>query len=117
MIGNLWFASITTAGAWGRQKIDLGIAVLDRDAVAASAFPDPNAQDDRPPTGWVYRSSVGAQQNGSGAPILTNERFDLRAQRKLAGGQLTLVVNNTSLGGTSFTVDISGIIRVLLLLP
>ena len=117
MIGELSFASNTIAGAFGNQIIDIGIAILDRDAIAASAHPDPNSVEDEPPSGWLYRNRIRVGQNGAGAPTIYVVRFDMRAQRKLNGGQVELILQSTTSTGTAFTVDFSGIIRTLVLLP
>ena len=42
LIGELGLASSTVAGAWGVQAVDIGIAIIDGDAFAAGALPDPN---------------------------------------------------------------------------
>ena len=117
MILALILYSDTVAGAYGVQSVDLGIGLIDRDAASASAFPDPNSQDDAPPGNWVFRKRCVCAQNGAGAPVLYSCEVDLRAMRKVQEGQLTLIVNNTSVTGTAFQVHILGSARSLLLLP
>ena len=117
LIGRLDFSSATVAGAYGHQIIDVALAVLDRDAIAASALPDPNDADDSPATGWLYRNRIRVMQNGVGANTITTLTFDVRSQRKLNGGQLELILVSTASTGTNFTTDVSGIIRTLVLLP
>ena len=117
MIGNLDFSSASIAGAYGHQILDIGIGVLDRDAVASSVLPDPEVESDEPPGGWLYRNRVRVSQNGAGSPTVFTVRFDLRAQRKLNGGQVELIIVSTASTGTNFTTDISGIVRTLVLLP
>ena len=118
LIGELGLYSTTVAGLWGVQALDLGIAVIDGDAATALVFPDPNSASDEPPRGWLFRTRCIVAQNGSGAPVVYKCMFDLHAQRKLyGGGILMLIANNTSLLGTSFIIQIGGIIRSLNLLP
>ena len=109
--------STTVAGAYGVQIVDVGIGLIDRDAAAVAAFPDPDAQDDSPPSGWLFRKRCLVAQNGAGAPAIFSCEVDLRAMRKVREGQLTLILNSQSQIGTTFTVAVWGSVRMLLLLP
>ena len=63
-IGEFSLMSQTIAGAYGVQRISIGIAMLDADAAAAGVFPDPQSSADQPPRGWVYRTHCCVAQNG-----------------------------------------------------
>ena len=117
LIGELGLYSTTVAGAWGVQKYDIGFAMLDDDAFAAAALPDPNIATDYPPRGWLFRTRCVVAQNGTGAPVVTRCVFDIRAQRKMDNAVLVMIVNNVNTAGTSFTIENTGIVRALLLLP
>ena len=113
IILSLWVSSTTVAGAWGVQKIDVGIGVASQEAFAAGIVPDPVTSTDKPPRGWVYRTQFGVAQNGVGTPIVTNHQVDIRGARKIENGELYIVVDNNAIAGTTFAVDVRGLIRTL----
>ena len=117
MVGELTINSQTTAGAWGLQVVDIGVGIIDRDAFAVQEFPDPNSEDDQPSTGWLYRLECLAYQNGVGVEPVIRCPFDIRSQRKIGNGNLTIIVDNTAHRGTAFAIDVRGLVRVLWLLP
>ena len=117
VIGKLWLVSSTLAGAFGAQRLDFGLGMISREAVGAGAFPDPNAEADRPASGWMHRDRCLAFQNGVGTGMFTVCQFDTRSQRIVRGNILHLVINNSTLVGTAFNVSVNGLIRVLVLLP
>ena len=110
---SLGMYSASIAGAWGVQNCDIGIGVASQEAFAAGVVPDPSADADKPPRGWVYRTSKVVGQNGAGAPIVTVLEADIRGARKIENGELYIVVDNALLLGTSFSVSIDGLIRTL----
>ncbi len=109
--------SISVAGAWGIQVVDLAIGVTDREAFSASVLPDPNQDTDKPARGWLWRTSVVVSQNGVGGQVLHPVRADIRGARKLDLGRAYIVMNNTTVLGTSFTAEVRGLVRVLMKLP
>jgi len=109
--------SNTTAGAWGSQIVDMGIGVASRDALAAGALPDPNIATDEPPRGWVYRTRETPIQNGVGTNWVTRVEADIRSARRIDGGDLFFVGNNSVFMGTAFAVEIRGLVRCLFKLP
>jgi len=118
MLGELSFMSTTVAGAWGVQVLTMGVGGSSRVAFTADSLPTPNSNVEQPPRGWVWKTSVAVAQNGAGAPVVMERvHFDIRAQRKLDGGRLWIVFVNVNLQGTSASVLVSGLIRVLFLLP
>ena len=113
-IVRLWAHSTTVAGAWGVQMCDLAIGITSQEAFAASTFPDPSQSSEKPPRGWMYRTSVGLSQNGVGTTIMREITADVRAARKVENGEVFLVFDNTALGGTAFTVRVTGLVRLLI---
>ena len=117
VILDLWLFSTTVAGAWGIQKFDLGMQIVSVDALNAAAVPDPDAASEQPVRGWLYRNRCAVMQNGAGAPVFTRCVADLHMQRRVDNGKFILSMVNTAQRGTSFTVEVLGITRTLLLLP
>ena len=117
VIVDLGLYSVTTAGAWGVQLVDLALATLEEDAFIAGVLPDPNVSIDEPPRGWVFRTRCVVTQNGVGTSVSLRCFADLRAQRKMQGSILALIANNNNDVGATFTIRASGIVRTLLLLP
>ena len=118
MIIDLSCFSSTVAGAWGVQRLALGVGIASREALAASAVPDPNTDTEEPPRGWVWKTTVAIAQNGIGTPVVTARiMVDNRAKRRLDSGRLYIALNNDAELGTTFAVRIIGNIRALFLLP
>ena len=106
--------SNSVAGAWGVQIVDLAIGIASQDAFAAGVVPDPKAAADKPPRGWMWRTEAVVSQNGTGTPVVTYIDADIRGARKVENGEVYLVVDNTGSGqGTTFQVNVRGIIRQL----
>ena len=110
------FSSNTTAGAWGVQGVDfaIGIASQQAFAVGSTAIPDPGVSGDKPPRGWVYRTSAGVAQNGVGSPVIYSMQADIRGARKIEDGELYIVTRNTAIQGTAMGVNVRGLVRCLL---
>jgi len=113
----LGMTSQTTAGAWGVQNLDMAIGITSQEAFAAGVLPDPDIAGDKPSRGWVWRSRQVVTQNGIGAQVLYEVRADIRGARKIENGELFLVVDNNAIAGTAFTMDVTGLVRVLMKLP
>ena len=105
--------SNTVAGAFGCQQLDLGIGIASQEAFAAGVLPDPNISTDKPPRGWMWRVEKVVSQNGAGAPIVTELEADIRGARKVENGEVYLIGFNTALLGTTFQVNVRGLIRQL----
>ena len=105
--------SNTTAGAWGVQRVDMGIGVASQDAFAANALPDPEVATDKPARGWVWRGQLLVSQNGVGSEVLHRLNADIRGARKIENGELFLKMDNNFETGTAFTVNVFGLIRTL----
>ena len=105
--------STTTAGAWGVQAVDFGIGVASQEAFAAGVVPDPDVPTDKPPRGWVWRTAKNVAQNGSSTEVVTHLMADIRGARKIENGELYIAVDNNNVQGTSFEIDVQGLIRTL----
>jgi len=105
--------STTVAGAWGTARVDIAIGVASQEAFGAGVLPDPNVANDKPPRGWVYRTSLLVSQNGTGHPVGHQVMADIRGARKIENGELYIIVHNTPLFATAFTINFSGLIRTL----
>ena len=106
--------SLTVGGAWGGQYMDFGIGVTSQEASAASVLPDPDTPTEYPASGWLWKARMAVAQNGAGAPVIHRETYDIRSQRKMGIGDLFFIADNNASGvGTTFTVVVSFLIRVL----
>ena len=113
---DLALMSITTAGAFGVQAIDIGIGMTSQEAFNAGVFPDPRS-DERPVGGWMFRTRCVVAQNGVGTNILYECHRDIRSGRKVSDGEAFIVFNSANILGTTFTVQVVGVVRCLVLLP
>ncbi len=117
LIVGLDISSNTVAGAWGKARFSVGIGLASEQALLGGSVPDPQTEVDFPPGGWLWRGIYVASQNGAGAPISSRIDLDLRAQRKLLGGQPFIHWTNTVITGTQFTIGVQGLVRMLVRLP
>jgi len=116
-IFDIGMTSASVAGAYGVQKISIGIGVVSQEAFAAGVLPDPEVAGDQPSRGWVYRTVCLVAQNGSGAQVVYGCTGDIRAMRKLDDGEMFFVATSTAVVGTTFTTSLNGIVRQLWFLP
>ena len=122
MLVHLAFLTTTEGGVEGIAAIDCGIGVASREAHAAASLPDPETEEDRPARGWLWRDRYVVRETIQGSNLVspgyfTEVKADIRARRKMDDGVLWLALTNTGLAGTGFSVQIAGIVRVLVLLP
>ena len=110
---SLGLYSNTIAGAWGVQLVSLGIGITSQEAFAAGVLPDPDVATDKPPRGWMWRHVTLAEQNGAGTMIVHHMTADIRGARKVENGEVYLVVNNDTVKGTTFQVNVRGLVRQL----
>jgi len=113
LIGRVGFSSATVAGAWGVNVLDIGIGVVSQEGFAAGVVPDPSVANDEPVRGWLFRTRVVVSQNGAGGQVVHELHFDIRAQRKVETGELVIIMDNSAISGTSFTINAQGWIRTL----
>ncbi len=110
----------TLAAAAGLAAHDIGIALVDQDALAAGALPDLNFGDDSPIKGWIFRKRVIIEDSSTAGIISpTSQRIelDLKSKRLIGDSELILIMNQNVAQGTGFTTHTEGLIRCLFLLP
>ena len=110
---SLDLCSQTVAGAWGVQRCDMAIGIASQEAFAAGVLPDPVTNTDKPPRGWMWRSSRSVAQNGVGSPVLSSLQADIRGARKVENGEVFLIIDNSNVFGTAFNVQALGLVRLL----
>ncbi len=72
---------------------------------------------DFPATPWVWRARYRIYGFSADQPTVFNRRIDLdlRSQRKMANGELMLVVTNNAQEGATSTLLFTGMVRCLFL--
>ena len=104
-------AVLTAAGTGG--NIFLGIAMVSDDAVAASAFPDPDVNYE--PVSWMWRTARTIfTDSPNDSAQATRFSVDLRGKRKFQMGEnnLYLLINA---GALTANINLDGTIRFLLM--
>jgi len=103
----------------GSQQAGVGILVAGREAVLAGvgSLPQPDVEADYPATPWVWRARYRVYGFAADQPAIDNRRIDLdlRSQRKMANGELMLVVTNNVQEGVATTLTFTGMVRCLFL--
>ena len=117
MIVDLSVYPAVTPSNDGYQSLDFGIGVATFDAISAGALPDLRTVSDRPIGDWMIRGQRMVIQGNTEVVQATHIFHDIRAQRKLAGGNMFLAVASNSRLGVAFACDVRGMIRVLVLRP
>ena len=102
----------------GIQFVDLGIGNVSKAAfgIGGTSLPQLSDPNDIPVGDWMWRTRCLVSSAGT---VLRPIRCqgDMRGGRKLAGGTLFLAITNNFIVGTSFTVQVVGIVRTLILRP
>ena len=117
MIMDMHYGTATVGGAHGTEIISVGICVVSQEVFAAGVGLDPLVAAEDPVRGWLYKAVFMIGQSVNGGIDIKDRIFDIRAQRKLEGGELVLIHNTTAGGGTSFSTVLTGSIRTLVRLP
>ena len=117
IIMDMHYNSATVGGAHGTEVVSVGIAVVSQEAFAAGVVPDPLVAAEEPVRGWLYKAVFMVGQSVGGGLEIQNRNFDIRAQRKMEGGELVLIHNTTAAGGTSFSMVLTGSVRTLMRMP
>ena len=111
ILAKVWMKNNAVAQA---NSLAWGITIVNADARAAGAFPDPADLGDR--AGWLVRDwMLGNSDSLSDASQWITTVFDLRSQRILRNeeDELHLIPENTG----SFTLQWAAFVRVLLKMP
>jgi len=89
------------------STISMGVCVVSDQAfgvAGAAAIPNPAAEDDYPPRGWLYVATQPVSQQAESTGVLNVQaifKFDIGAMRKIDKGKLVLVMkqDNILVGG------------------
>ena len=107
----------------GIMRVDVGVGMFDQEAFAVESLPDPDTRDDQPGNGWMYRCQhlVLDRDDIAGQSLyqtrIVEVNRDLRAMRKVDGREPGIIFDSNIFQGVGFTVQISGIVRLLMLEP
>jgi len=99
------------------QLIEMGMGLATFDAITAGSLPSPTVVSDRPMGDWVYLDRRIVAQGNTEIMQPTYVQQDIRAQRKLAGGNLFVIFNSENLLTAIMTVRLRGLCRCLYLRP
>ena len=105
----------------GTQLVHVGIGVSAVEAfnVGVTALPNPANDSDYPPRGWLYVASSPVHRAVGAGPVdivrYGEWHVDMRAMRKIDKGILFFAVHNAAALGTSYSIAITGRVRVLCL--
>ena len=99
------------------QRLSYGIGMGSREAVTASIVPDPEDMSEFPPRGWLLRDFMVCVQDNVNQRGPWVARYDLRAGRKLDEGMMYMIVTNTDISGSTESLQVQVLVRLLCLLP
>ena len=99
------------------QKVAMGIGMIatQAEAIGVTAMPAPGTSEDKPLSGWLWRTHGYCADDTGDIPPWWAINEDLRSKRKVMYGAPNLIVSNLQLTNTAFSVIILGIIRCLYL--
>ncbi len=110
-------ASPIIVGSIAQMAVDIGIGLVEQDAFAALVVPDPLIAADQPIRGWVWRTRMMPMDSSLASGFHNDERHaDIRAMRKIGDGELVMITDTNVILGSSFTAQLSGLVRTLYLL-
>jgi len=98
----------------------MGIGLVQFDAAAGGSFPSPDTEGDQPGRGWMVRdyTSSWSAAGTSGNIIPGHFQGDLRGMRKIhQSEQLYLMFTNDLRDGTTQSVILEGMVRLLIKSP
>ena len=103
---SLGLFSNTIAGVWGSIWMHLAIGIASQEVLAAGVLPDPSVATDKPPRGWMWRTSLVVSQNGSGGQVVFPIEADIRGARKVENGEVYIIADSVIGAGTAFQVNV-----------
>ena len=108
---------VVPVSVFGGQRVLLGAGIVTADAFLANALPDLNAPSDEPIRGWMFKNARHSFQSENSFQFATMHA-DIHSQRKLdLDTEVFFTIFNQAVTGTSFTVEVNGLIRLLVKLP
>ena len=101
----------------GSQRVSMGAGIASNEAISGNTTSDPEDASEHPTRGWIFRGVWRAFGFAADQPAISvrEVNLDLRARRKLENGIPFLSINNAAQEGTAFTVNVTGIMRMLYL--
>ena len=101
----------TTVGVG--QRIAVGVCLLNDDAVAAAAIPDPETDDEK--AGWMFRDGLHVINNAAAdGASMGHIKVDIRSARKFPDEDFDMFIIQET-GPAATNVQVNGIIRLLAL--
>jgi len=116
VIYRLGLVSSTVGVADGALLVDIGVGIASQEAFTAVVLPDPDS-DERPVGGWMFRDRCLVSYGSDMGNPITWCKEDIHAGKKLTDGEVFMRVQNKAVVGATSTVEIVGLVRLLLLLP
>ncbi len=107
-----------TSGVTGSMFVDLAIGMANQQAFTAGSgsLPDPAINSERPPRGWIWKTRTAVIDDATQLGALTFVSGDFRSKRKVDAGIPYLHIAPDARTGTAFTVNVTGLIRLLYLM-
>ena len=114
---NISYFPSTLAVANGAQGVDIGLGIASKESIASAVLPDPLSADEKPIGDWMHRDRVVVMDDATDPHEPVRRQADIRASRKLAGGEMFLIAQSRVIAAVGFTVELYGICRALVLRP
>ena len=102
---------------FGSQQVRMGCGIITVDAFLAGAVPDVGSPSEEPVRGWIFKNERYPWQSEDNT-FFDRLDLDIHAQMKLdLDTEVFFYATNTGMTGTSFTIEVTGLIRMLVKLP
>ena len=102
---------------FGGQNVRLGVGMVTADAFLAAALPDLNSVSEEPIRGWIFKNARHAFQSENSFQF-GSLHLDIHSQRKVdLDTEIYFQFQNEDMTGTAFSVEVTGLIRMLVKLP
>jgi len=114
---NLSIHPVVPVSVFGGQQVRIGMGIVTQDAFLAGALPELGAVSEEPVRGWMFKNESFSFQSENSFQFDSLD-LDIKAQRILdLDTEVFLVIQNVDLTGTAFSVEVTGLIRMLVKLP
>ena len=109
--------TLTSPGAFGRQRVIIGGGVITGDGFAAAAFPDLTTDTDYPIRGWLFKMHDVLTLEADSVEKLMIVA-DIGAFRKLdEQTECFMSITSGSVAGTAISLRVDTLVRMLVKLP
>ncbi len=96
------------------QGLHMGVGLVQNDAFAAGAVPDPGEDQEAPSRGWVVRDQGLTVSEAGDTPTIGEMKGDIRAMRKFyQDSTIMLALRSDVEVGTAQTLNVFGLVRML----